>query len=639
MVKFIHRTYELVIENNRLIFNIYSISLLLVMFIFVTPNLLVVMPDIGLDPSWRIGLHLAIKNKFVFGRDIIFTYGPLGFLSSRLPIGVSKLTYFLWDIYILANFVFIFSYIHKTVKSYSGIFLCLLAVICLSWFYIYTLALVNLLFFFFLFMLFCHLRHASVYLLFNAALLSIFTFYIKVNMGLGIILLMLVFLTYIYFRPMKYSAKFVLFFMLGYLLVLPISAWMFNTELYSYIAGSLQLADAYNDAMFTKVADLPELKLSIWNFYMALALVLSLAGIFFIRMKYFLTDRKILLQYLFTIFFIFLVFKHSFVRADGHMLFFFQIFPVTIGMLALFSPEKLKRYFFSVFLISLIFALTIAKDLFSVRQLIAKYKQFEYYIATALETDFENLKNENIERRVLARKFLDRIGNGSVDIIPWEISYVYANKLKYNPRPVIQSYSAYNGWLDEKNAGKYMSDNAPDFVLFSVDDIDDRHPFFSEAMTKLVLLRRYVIAERTDGMLLLRKNGRKMNMNIAPAVLKTVNTGEFIELPHTDKLLLMKVNIKYSIAGYFVRFFFQPPLLEVSLELEDGSAKKYKAVKPIINAGVIVNKFIFSIDDAEKLFRGKAEGNVKRLKFDSPDRWGFARKYIVEISEINIEKP
>jgi hypothetical protein len=36
--------------------------------------------EIGLDPSWRYGLSHAAERSLVFGKEIIFTYGPLGFL-------------------------------------------------------------------------------------------------------------------------------------------------------------------------------------------------------------------------------------------------------------------------------------------------------------------------------------------------------------------------------------------------------------------------------------------------------------------------------------------------------------------------------------------------------------------------------
>ena len=36
----------------------------------------------GLDPSWSIGINMATARRMVFGRDIIFTFGPLGFLAT-----------------------------------------------------------------------------------------------------------------------------------------------------------------------------------------------------------------------------------------------------------------------------------------------------------------------------------------------------------------------------------------------------------------------------------------------------------------------------------------------------------------------------------------------------------------------------
>ena len=50
-----------------------------------------VSPQNGLDGSWQIGLHLAADQGLQFGRDIGFTYGPLGFLL--FPLLVTGPTY------------------------------------------------------------------------------------------------------------------------------------------------------------------------------------------------------------------------------------------------------------------------------------------------------------------------------------------------------------------------------------------------------------------------------------------------------------------------------------------------------------------------------------------------------------------
>lgn len=39
-------------------------------------------PSVGLDPSWQAGLALARIDHIAWGRELVFTYGPLGFLRT-----------------------------------------------------------------------------------------------------------------------------------------------------------------------------------------------------------------------------------------------------------------------------------------------------------------------------------------------------------------------------------------------------------------------------------------------------------------------------------------------------------------------------------------------------------------------------
>jgi hypothetical protein len=41
-------------------------------------------PGAGLDPSWNAGLAMAVDQGLRFGKEVVFTYGPLGFLNSRI---------------------------------------------------------------------------------------------------------------------------------------------------------------------------------------------------------------------------------------------------------------------------------------------------------------------------------------------------------------------------------------------------------------------------------------------------------------------------------------------------------------------------------------------------------------------------
>ena len=58
-------------------------------------------------------------------------------------------------------------------------------------------------------------------------------------------------------------------------------------------------------------------------------------------------------------------------------------------------------------------------------------------------------------------------------------------------------------------AAKYLSADAPDYILFSVNSIDDRYPFFDESRTKLAIFNHYSVVKEIDGDLLLRKKNRE----------------------------------------------------------------------------------------------------------------------------------
>ncbi|MGH7973099.1 MAG: hypothetical protein ACREIC_30645, partial [Limisphaerales bacterium] len=70
----------------------------------------------------------------------------------------------------------------------------------------------------------------------------------------------------------------------------------------------------------------------------------------------------------------------------------------------------------------------------------------------------------------------EKIGRGSVDVFGCSQAYAIFNNFNYRPRPVFQSYAAYSAPLMNLNEQFYFSPRAPEFVLFSLNPIDERFP-------------------------------------------------------------------------------------------------------------------------------------------------------------------
>jgi hypothetical protein len=81
---------------------------------------------------------------------------------------------------------------------------------------------------------------------------------------------------------------------------------------------------------------------------------------------------------------------------------------------------------------------------------------------------------------------------GSVHIEPSETSVVLGiPELKWNPLPVPQSYSAYTPWLDRKNASALASADGPEQVLYEASSVDGRVGRFESPAAMVSLLCHY----------------------------------------------------------------------------------------------------------------------------------------------------
>ena len=96
-----------------------------------------------------------------------------------------------------------------------------------------------------------------------------------------------------------------------------------------------------------------------------------------------------------------------------------------------------------------------------------------------------------------------------------------------------------------------------------------------------------------------------------------------ITIPSTDKLLFMECNFEYSALGKLRRLFYQPPEIYLQLQVNDTTSYNVKALFPIVNTGVLLNKSLLKdkgVLDFEKLYsffknNDSSLADVKRIQF------------------------
>jgi hypothetical protein len=648
--------------NNSSRVNWVEILWLSVYFLLLLPSSLVVDAHSGIDPSWQISLELASKNHFIFGKDFSFTYGPWGFLITKLAIAHSKWFILLYEIMVISYTVYLLRHFLK--PFHYSFYIC--TAVLLSLFTATGYSCETLVMPIYVLSLYLFIKEQNKFAFFMAIVLSVISFYMKVNYG--IVLIVLLYGTILVAAIMRTAGIIQLLGgILLHICILFLLSGILNVSLWSYIQFSLQLIDAYNDAMFTYI-EVYDIK-----FITAMIIVCLYPLGFILHRNYYFTDFWALYFYLFNGIFLYLLFKNGFVRADGHVFGFFTGVSVIFGTAYLFAAKDYRMNWAILFIASLtLSSFILIRDHYKTNMLIDKIAINQYCQDILLDVSSKNIIEDH-ERPLykVSPEIVAKIGKGSVDIMPYEISEIYYYNLNYNPRPVPQSYSVYNEKLDLKSTEKYTSATAPDYVIYDNISINQRHPFWDESITKRTLLTHYYLVHGDSSMVRSLEFDEENYLRIYPDIKDCVAKGIFKsgyehfslftgrnenrlmndsstnvyllfkkrETPLKQKIVKEKelvieigkeypieasvnpqylyANIEYNLFGKVKRLFFQPSPIDIILYCEDGTSQRFPALVPIMKTGVLINKKTDTRAESLMFYldKGKNNKNITKIKF------------------------
>jgi hypothetical protein len=592
----------------------------------------------GIDNSWRIALEMAHQKGLIFGKDLIYTYGPLGRLTQRIAISTTHFELFLFDIFCFANIGFLlYHFLPKPLRFYQVLihfgFFLLISSIYGEW-------LSFILFYISIFSGLLFLQKQNHWFLIHAIGMGLINFYIKANYG--VIALGFVFILLIYsFASKRLSLRNLGLYLSGSVISLIILAFVLKTDLPAYFLSSIEIIKGYNESQSFYPAD--RLK-AVASSYVVFALFIALFIVFIIKK---LSKKDFSITTLDSFFALgcvgvcsFVLIKYAFVRADdGHLMSFVRSASLPFLLLCFFGGEKwIKQAGWSLVSLNLVSYIIFYQPI---------YGKISFPIADNLHTKsyilpeyFKNIfkKSENPYNPNYPKEVLAIIGNKTVDLVPNEISEIYLNHLNYNPRPIIQSYQAYNEFLDSKNQEKYLSNTAPDFVVYGVESTDNKYAWGDETLTTLALLQHYTPLKTWGNRLLLKKTNAVKNLKLISQTKHNWTLEKPFKISSdTSKntVSVIKVKTSYNWLGKLLNLFFQPPHLNMELGLQDGTKTIYRTVPILLSKGLIINSKIDNIDNVVQMFdKGHVKNKgISTIKFDEIVRRKAGFDSTIEIIE------
>lgn len=605
-------------ENHLLILLAVFLSLhMLVVPFLVVPELVTTGPSwLGVDDSWAVTLNYALAKNWTWGKDIVYTYGPLGFLATRVGMGISKWIMLGFDLLMVVNFFCVCrDFLTKMPDRFLSVLLIIGVVILMR--PLPFGGLVWLLLFFQLFWMYrAYLDPKPAYFL-AAGGLAVLTFYIKLNGGLfGIP----VFITFIglLFVVRKITRNALLVSLGSTIGLLLVSAFLLHVYLPGYIRGAFYIIKGSNDVMYLEETH-EWLEGNLELTFVAMMLFMVAASLLVLKSKDYVAAFLVACCAAF----LFLLRKQSIVRNDlQHLEEFYRFAPLILLLLNLILAERvmkgsLKMSFLMVLFLLLCYTGAHHFDfLFKERYgHVGQYAKEFGYNNEAHYTDQQG-------KRFIPMRVLEKIGSHTIDIFPWDIEYIIQNKLNYRPRPMFQSIMACTEQVQQLNLDAYMQ-QAPDFLIYDYDAIDNRYPFSEEGMMNLAIVQHYALADTFTSnerpRLLLHKQ-----TDLVPLEIKESGREKFAMMQEIDtkQADMIKAEINYSLKGKIRAAWYKPSPLRISLQRRNGQWLIYKTSPELLKAGLMVGKLIQSTQDFSDLITGNGYLEpVLKIKLDADSNY------------------
>ncbi len=583
-----------------------------------------VFPKSGLDPSHAIGIRVAFGQGWQFGREIIFTYGPLGWVGPTYVDYGQWLASLIVSIFVhaglLVSVYFLVARERSPWFSYLGLFL--LAPILIFFKVDYKI-----LFLAVILLYFGVVRGPSRthYLLATVAiaLLAAVSLY-KFNMMLGAASILAGLFIVLALRRRYLEWLFAALAYAFLVLVFWSAAGQAVANLPRYVSTGYQLSSGYSAAMAFAGPG--------WHLYLAGVAFVFLATVLF--HGYARRDQQV------TAFIwlaggpLFLAFKHGFVRHDGHILIFFGASTLFFVCLSFISPRPDRRSWTQWS--SLAIALALVFSLHSVyapvdaspwvKNLKKRMSLYRTSLALIAKPSFraqiENDNRTDIRRSyAIVEPSLGRPGKDSWDSIPWEVALLWGYDLDWRPRPVFQSYSAYTPALDKVNARHFSSPRAPTAVLYRYGSIDDRYPLFDEPLTVVKVLRNYEVKEQIADFLVLTRRRTEKPMKVERLGTTTVETGRPFPVPsYQDGRVFAEIEMDPGPLGRTLDIFYKPAVARIQFIFADGRTRDYRFVPAVAKNPVLISDWIDYSGDLAALFAGERTKRIRsvRISADNP---------------------
>jgi hypothetical protein len=585
-------------------------------------------PEGGLEWSWVYAMNIAVARGLQFGRDVIFTYGPLASMATGAYHPATD------TITIISRLIFaaaVFMVFLGACDRKHQLWLLALPLVLSQRFGLDPIFMMLPP----MFLLFCVRNSFSstaraVTILLSAAAFGLMplvkgTFAPAVAICGSAALLIL----------WRQDRRLVLGAVAVFVATL-VCGWLASSQnldgLLNYFIAQQPIISGYSDAMSSNGAIDEVVVFAVVACLLLIALWISKE-----RAPWFVLGSVALI--------FFLAFKAGFVRHDAHAavalygLLFLGFF------IALWAPG---RFSLAAFMVAAV-ACVLITSRYTERTSATMASAFTGSIATSIRGLHARVFNPTLfserlaaaNEKIRASMPLPR-ADGSADIYPIDLAALFASDIHWAPRPVFQSYSAYTPKLAQLNRD-HVERSGPDRVFFRMSPVDGRFAPMEDGASWLPLLARYRATGFAGEFAVLDRRTDVSQVTETPIATLGGHLGEPISLQGLEGPIFIRIEVGPTIIGRLLNLAFKPPELRIALTYANGEHADFRYVAGMGATGFLLSPAVTTKEQfvalqstvREGYFRSSLPVSFKIYEAESP---GLAWRslYAAKLSRLSI---
>ncbi|MCR5623002.1 MAG: hypothetical protein K6G18_14270 [Treponema sp.] len=575
------------------------------------------------DERWMYLLNFVRKDEYIFGKNIFFTYGPLGFLTCVRAVKDSLFVGLAWWLAIYAAFVYLMMQVRRILLDRKVRVLC--PAVALFLFLLPQKMVGDVL--------------VSFYVWLAVALLVACDKEDRRGILYAVIADILLALLFLW-KMSSFTSSFAVCFVSAFILLFIRKEWkkalllslslpavicaylIYNpsvSDFLCYCRAAVEISGGYNAVMGNVMTP---------DSFSAFFVVFGVAAGLILALCLWNTDKKSFAIFVPLFVPLFFYYKYGIVRQGGFAFYqgvcmSFSIFFLFGLFDFLFSPSvQPKLHGWGK--LSLVYVLALC---------VLEFPSFLSSIPQVLKDSTLGLPSQIIDRYLISVRngagktlnpaFKEIVNGGSVAIFPDELFYLADGSTKFRAMPIIQNYTAYTAWLDEKNAAFFTDGGTgaagtlagatsatagtaggatgatagavagapPDFVLFGLEGIDMRLPLAETPATYSAIRENYELVAGTDTELLFkRKDGAPGRKHEKREIVRGPWSGNAIDRPSNARY--MSIDMKLSLLGKLAEFFWKSLPVFIDIEFDDGSVNGGRIVPRTATNPIAVDELV-----------------------------------------------